>query len=235
MVKTSVDRDGLVFGPPELGCVLYLSGLPGGSSKVYDKSPYGSHGTITGATWERLTSELWCLRFDGLDDYTECQNMPSLNITNEISVEFWCRIITPPAGGVGCLMSKDAVGSNRAWKISINSGGHFYYEIFGAGNGGMDTTPDSYEAGQWYHLCFTFRAGTRREFFVNAASVLSDSTITGSIPSTTCAIVVAGIDYVVARECVNADIALVRVYRRVLSAFEVQNQFNREKHLFGAW
>jgi len=57
--------DALMFSPPELGCVLYLSGLPNSGSKIHDRSPYGNHGAITGATWQRLPSGLWCLSFDG--------------------------------------------------------------------------------------------------------------------------------------------------------------------------
>ena len=33
----------------------------------------------------------------------------------------------------------------------------------------------------------------------------------------------------------GGDIALMRVYNRALSALEIQNHFNREGHLFGAW
>ena len=73
-MKTLLDRDidELIFDPPELGSVLYLTGLPCGGSKIYDRSPYGNHGTITGATWKRLPSGLWYLDLDALDDYVDC-------------------------------------------------------------------------------------------------------------------------------------------------------------------
>jgi hypothetical protein len=33
----------------------------------------------------------------------------------------------------------------------------------------------------------------------------------------------------------DGSVALPRIYNRVLTALEVQNHFNREKHLFGVW
>jgi len=49
IMKALDDREDLVFSPPELGCVHYLPGLPGGGSKIHDRSPCGNIGTITGA------------------------------------------------------------------------------------------------------------------------------------------------------------------------------------------
>ena len=53
-MKTRLDKDELVFNPPELGCVLYLPGLPGGGSRIHDRSPYANNGTVAGATWRHL-------------------------------------------------------------------------------------------------------------------------------------------------------------------------------------
>ncbi len=61
-------RDKIVFDPPPLGTVLWYPGLPGAGSLIYDRSLYGNHGTITGATWTRNSKGLWGLNFDG-DDY----------------------------------------------------------------------------------------------------------------------------------------------------------------------
>jgi hypothetical protein len=80
-MKTLLDREDLVFNSSELGCVLSLSELPGGGSKIYDRSPYGNIGSITGAAWKRLPSGLWVLSFDGQDDYVDCGDNNSLEFT----------------------------------------------------------------------------------------------------------------------------------------------------------
>jgi len=37
-MKALLDRDALVFNPPMLGCVLFLSGFPGGGSRIYNRT-----------------------------------------------------------------------------------------------------------------------------------------------------------------------------------------------------
>lgn len=56
------------FAQPNANCVLYMPGLPGNGSTIYDRSIYGNHGTIFGATWERLPSGLQANSFI-TDDY----------------------------------------------------------------------------------------------------------------------------------------------------------------------
>lgn len=63
-------RDIVLFEPPEIGCVLDLTGLPSGGSKIYDRSPYGKVGTITGVTWLQTPGGIWCLSFDGVASST---------------------------------------------------------------------------------------------------------------------------------------------------------------------
>ena len=68
-MKTLLNRSNLIFDPPPFDCVLYLSGLPGGGSSIHDRSPWGNHGSITGAVWKKLSNGLWHPGFDGSDDY----------------------------------------------------------------------------------------------------------------------------------------------------------------------
>ena len=85
-------RNKMIFDPPEIGCVLSLTGLPGGGSTIYDRSTYGNHqGTITGATWRYTPGGLWCLSFDGNDDYVRVPYSTSLDITDQITLELWVK------------------------------------------------------------------------------------------------------------------------------------------------
>jgi len=85
-------RDKILFEPPEIGCVLSLTGLPGGGSRIYDRSPYGNIGTITGATWKRLPSGLWCLSLDGNDDSIGIPNVASLQVTGDMTILAWVNL-----------------------------------------------------------------------------------------------------------------------------------------------
>ncbi len=72
-----VKRD-LIFDPPDIGTVLYLPGLPGGGSKIFDRSPYGNNGTIVGATWARNAQGVWELSFGTTDEV----ETPALGLTD---------------------------------------------------------------------------------------------------------------------------------------------------------
>lgn len=93
-------RDKIVFDPPEIGCVLSLTGLPGGGSYIYDRSLYGNVGSIIGATlvWQ---NGLWCLSLDGNDDYVTVPHQSSLNITTAVTIELWFKVSRKDVLGAG--------------------------------------------------------------------------------------------------------------------------------------
>ena len=75
----------------ESGLVLHLPFSEGRSGRTLDKSGYNNHGTIHGAEWvNKVTGGL---RFDGVDDYVEVSNAPSLNFgaIDSFSIEAWIK------------------------------------------------------------------------------------------------------------------------------------------------
>lgn len=87
-----VNINGYDYPPCPSGVVLYLPGLPGYGSTIWDRSNQNNHGTITGATWVRNSKGLWYLDFDGSDDTIEITDASSLGITGAQSVEFWLNL-----------------------------------------------------------------------------------------------------------------------------------------------
>jgi hypothetical protein len=79
------------FAQPNANCVLYMPGLPGAGSYIYDRSIYGNHGTIIGATWTRLPSGLWYPDFDGTDDKITIADAASLHFGGNITVKVWIK------------------------------------------------------------------------------------------------------------------------------------------------
>lgn len=77
----------MLFDPPELGCVLALTELPSGGSKIHDSSPYGNVGTITMACWLTSPVGLYCLSFDGVDNYVDYGNPGSLATNGDLTIE----------------------------------------------------------------------------------------------------------------------------------------------------
>ncbi len=230
-MKTLVDREDLVFSPPELGCVLHLPGLPGSGGKAYDRSCYGNHGTITGATWKRLPSGLWCLGFDGSDDVVSCGSRASLHCA-AFTWECWVKLNGDGAGGAQYIVTL------RAGDPDYNNPG-FYAEGFGASyryatrfnnlTPQISTTDSSYDTREWHHIVVTFDSGNNALRFYIDGEPDGSYTLTGTYNP-------AGTMYIGMCQSwypVNGFIALVRSINRALGTLEIQHHFNREKRLFG--
>lgn len=213
--------------PPQLGCVLYLPGLPGGDSVIYDRSPYGNHGTITGAVWRRLLSSRWYLYHDGLDDYVRIAHAASL-MPAQGTLMFWLNTAQPASNEV--IISKDKGDGNRVavWlegnklKIGLMKSGGWPFILA--------PVSQTFPADTWTHVAWTFgESGVGTKQYQNAADVTN--AIYGSAASED------GLDHITAGDLIlmlwssyqEGGLALVQLHNRVFSALEIQNTFDREK------
>jgi hypothetical protein len=85
---------------------------------IFDRSRYGNHGTITGATWVTLPSGLKVLYFDGTDDSVNCGNLLDV-VPTTFTILYWIK----PVDGVGTshtIFSKFNINAqDRIW-VSYN-------------------------------------------------------------------------------------------------------------------
>lgn len=222
-------RDKILFEPPEIGCVLSLTGLPGGGSKIYDRSPYGNIGTIIGATWKRLPSGLWCLSFDGTDDYVDCGTGASLILgTGDFAVEAWVNSVDSPKDDWPVVMARGSTGAGE-WMLRLADFGLLNFYGRGA-NINITGTTDLKDAA-WHHCAFV-RPGDNGFIYVDGSEEKSGAGIDSVNLDTAISLKVSSN---LAKRHWEGYIALPRVYNRALTALEIQNHFQREKHLFGAW
>jgi len=229
-VKTLVCKEELIFNPPELGCGLYLPGLPGSGSKIYDRSPYGNNGTITGATWTRLPGGLWCLSFDGTDDYVNCGNAASLHTSANLSIEMWAKTPADWSGLNQGLIDKRTPPQGYLWQIYD---GHLSLYCGGTGGDASVNVNPPANPELWHHYAMVLKGGEYLYLFINGELENFDTSDIPSDFTETSANVIIG-----ARQSggnFSGVIALTKIYNRVLSALEIQNHFSREKGLFGVW
>ena len=223
-MKTLLDREDLIFNPPQLGCVLYLSGFPGGGNKIHDRSPYGNQGSITGATWKRLPSGLWCLSFDGSDDYVDCGSAIGPTLTPPFTIEAWAM---RTKGSYNTIFANPPGGNANGFWFNITT-----YLDFRTFPNARETWGGTISQDTWYHVVAVLDGATAT-LYINGSEPStshadhSDYTVSSSVLKV--GILIAA-DYPF-----GGYIALPRIHRRALSAFDVQNSFNREKHLFGVW
>jgi len=233
-MKNLVDRDALIFSPPDLGCSLYLTGLPGGGSKIHDRSPYGNHGTITGATWVRLPSGLWCLSFDGLDDYV---TIPKITLTTAFTFLCWWKR-SGVAGGTTSSgyhqiiqrLNGYSAGRNRLQVTSDGSSLYGEITVDAAQKSNSETITDIdgfNQVGLWWD-------GAEVKVILNGI-LSSGAAASGTLGSGSSVANIGQQGTDGQYYCANGNIALPKINNRALSALDVQNSFNREKHLFGVW
>ena len=248
-MKTILDIDELVFSPPDLGGVLHLPGPSGGGTKIYDRSPYGNTGTITGATWTRLPSGLWVLSFDGTDDWINCGTDDSLDITGNISIIAWIYPEDIPVNTTGqrvvLLKGKrvsGVVNVNYALDIAKDaaesSKGRCYFKVYAAG-WGVSSSNEVVELNKWQLIGATFNPTTDVvKFYHNGASAGSNTETKTPIAISYHLSLGAHRDdggFHPSNKPFDGCIALPRIYNYARSALQVQNDFSCEKHLFGVW
>jgi len=229
-MKIVLDKEKLVSNPPQLGCVLFLPGLPGGGSKIYDKSPYGNSGTITGATWVRLPGGLWCLSFDGSDDYVDCGDKDSLKIAGDLTLEAWANL---QATGTNPTITSNQDGGTSGYTLAITTGRKIAFRHNGLDTPAM-TTDELVGTGQWYHLAGIY-SGSEGKLKILINGKLRKQVNTSGTPAAATYSLKIGRYGASGAEYFNGRIALVRVYNRALSALQIQNHFYQEKHIFGVW
>ncbi len=217
---------------PPIGCVLDLSGLPGAGNKIYDRSPYGSIGTITGATWVRTPGGLWCLSFDG-DDFVDCGLDSSLDFgTGSFSLAIWFNTGTKSRQ----LIQKKKSGSPyTGMYMSVDANGYGYLYTYGTAASNVIIGTVDLTDSKWHLLIGVRNSGDNLYLYVDGASGATPVASTDQNITYTAEELEIGRSESGTPIYFVGSIALPRIYNRALSVLEIQNHFNREKHLFGVW
>jgi len=225
------DNNHLIFNPPELGCVLYLPGLPGGGSRIYDRSPYGNHGTITGATWKRLPSGLWYLDYDGVDDRTAFGTTGLPTVDAPFTKMAWVKPDSHTKNGhIISWGNKQSNRANMLWLTSTNgyiACGFYANDHISASVVGIAAL---------HFVAVTFDGATTTRLYIDKALVSTKAD--HAVPNV--ANTMPGMGQFIARAGDNSSefdggLALPRVFSTLWSTAELNDVCDTEKHLFGVW
>lgn len=236
---------------PDSNCKLLLPGADqlNYGATIQDRSGNGNNGTITGATWTKMPSGLWGLSFDG-DDFVNCGNNASLQITNNLSFLAWIKtpaIFTTGAGAFATLeliASKwHPTGNQRSWYIGLLNkelGGLVdnVFVSFGDPADGTFEYLGYYDANLVANTCYqvglTFASGAL-VVYINGGAVAIVNLI--SVPPATLfnssANLLLGADTAGTANRWKGQIYLGRVIgTTVLSAANIANKRNQERWIF---
>jgi prepilin-type N-terminal cleavage/methylation domain-containing protein len=229
-----------------------------------DRSGYGNHGAITGATYvggadgeEDATpyhifgqgEGKYALSFDG-NDYVNCGNALSLNITDAITIEVWVNFnYLDYTGGTGGLLGiagkghPDTVGPNDGWWFSYdnrNNSRHFCYTCFGNSTGGYAGGENNFcesaynytfAEGIFYHIAFTVTR-TEAKLYINGNQHGPTKSISNLALSNTTEYLSIG-----QLECChyrfNGIIDEVRIYEQALTLGQIQQRYAESAPAYG--
>lgn len=169
---TTVRATAQVFTP---GMVSYWKLDEGSGTMAYD-SVGDNHGTIYGATWTPgMVGN--ALSFDGIDDYVEVLDSPSLDINDQITIEVWVYPFSDVTVGPPRIVSKGGEGPRVGYELTWDWGNKFalvlwepYRPLFGP----------PYSKNQWYHVVGTFDGSTQK-LYVNG-ELVGQQTVPAGIP-----------------------------------------------------
>jgi len=128
----------------------------GSGSIVNDASGSGNHGTITGAVWTSGQFESG-LQFDGVDDFVQVSDHPSLHLTDEGTISAW--VYPNSRRSFDRIIAKDesSPGRNDAFVISLgNTADRIQIAYKNYQTEGFYTPVGSLSLNQWHHIAFVF-------------------------------------------------------------------------------
>jgi hypothetical protein len=252
-----------VFGGPDIvtdGLVLHLDAAnsksyPGSGSTWYDLSGNGNNGTIVNATFNN--SNNGTIDFDGTDDYVNFGNI--LNNLLSGNTKFTISVSTKVDQILNVshhLLSKSGDSNfsenQRQFIFFHRNNGKLEFIYYGAANASnyriIRANNVTISSGNWYNFVVTYDGsqsgnnGLDRVSLYQNAEVLTSSVVASvgsltTIPSTTARLGLgAQIGENVNNTPINESTGLFSnctIYNRVLSANEVQQNYNALKGRFG--
>jgi hypothetical protein len=196
----------------------------GTGSIATDSSGNDNNGTIYGAAWTtgRLGS---ALLFDG-NDYVTIPDAPSLNPSDEITIEAWVKPLDVNQPGWNKIVAKPYTQYSSPWQqyaLTLYNG-HFVFELNAGGSKSVVYSTAPLTNNTWYHVAATYN-GSEMRIYVNG-ELNGTQSKTGSIAVyPTDLHIGAGIYSDKNIEYIKGVIDEVKIVGTALSADEIKNDY----------
>jgi len=215
--------------------VLNLLMYKGAGNVARDYSGEKNHGDINGPTWtdEHLAS--WGLEFDGVDDYVEVSNDPTLDGMDQISIIAWINLNT--TSGRQQIITMDDDTTARCY-IFDQQDGYVEWSVFdSAGNERKYESDDAVlSAGSNYCVGVRFRTSDdAMGIFVDGSEVAGSVTKTEAIDhvnSGDTPVTLGYRDYSGNYDYLDGTIVWGLIYTRYCSASFMKAFYDKTKFVF---
>jgi len=228
---------------PESSLVGYWRMNLGRGKTAWDTSFKSNHGVMHDANWTNYDGNnvsRWvagkyghALSFDGVDDYVEIPNHPSLYITNQLTIEAWVYSnenlgATKRMEWVDRMFSL-ALRNDERNMPDIGAPGPIFHANFSDGNyhgvGYRGNPPPA--ANEWHHYVGVFDTNTRGlELWVDGVLIDQNTSLAGlTIATNTNSVTIGG--HITGTNYFNGTIDEVMIYNRALSPEEIEDHYER--------
>ncbi len=234
VIQEIVDRVGWASGNAMV--LFWDDHAAGGTQSNYTyRSAYSYNGSTTYApqlvvTYTPSFNPSWttgkygsALSFDGVDDYVNCGDGVSLDITSAITIEAWAHPTLLSATNQQ-LLSRDDGGSNRNYKLQINGGAHNlgFYMWIGDVSKGINSD-NAITLNSWHHLVGSYD-GVHLYLYVDGVSAATPVAVTGSIDNDDVSCLIG--NRVTLDNPFSGLIDDVRIYNYARTAAEIRTDYN---------
>jgi len=206
----------------------------GAGALAMDSSVHGNSGTLTnGPVW--VAGKIGgALRLDGRNQYVECGNGPSLNVTDQITLAVW---INPSAAGNGQHQHYVTKG-DKCYALKHNTGNYMEFDIYDRGwftARGPAVTAASFN-GVWHHVAGTYDGKILKMYIDGELQpAFGAESHVGHIPLTATSVSIGRDNDAGGRRYYNGLIDDVRIYNRALSQEEIVRVFGGMEDVLLAW
>ena len=213
----------LTPGLRDKGLVGYWSFDEGSGTVVYDYSGNNNHGTLTnGPTWTQGKVG-GALSFDGVNDYVNVPDAPTLRITGDITIVFWMNKRSEATDWQRLVGKGNSTYRNYGVWEESGSGKRILFQQYGGGCWFFSS--HTVDISQWYFIAAVRQNLINGKIFINdmitQAGCSSVSPHTSADPLT--------IGYAGFHTYFPGLIDEVRIYNRALSGAEIQAIYNATK------
>jgi len=199
-----------------------------------DESGTGNDGTVNGAVLrtDRHGASNKAYQFDGLDDYINIPNHPSLEIpTGGLTISAW--IYQKGAGEGNTVLTKgNAAAKPNTYDYALvastsNNRIRYAWITDGGKHNDVSSGDGAYQVGMWQHVAVVHVSGSTIEFYANGIQV---HTVSNSATRD-----LGGDELRIGRQTANHGgsfdglIDDIRIYKSALSADEVKALYDLEK------
>jgi len=205
------------------GLVGFWQFEEGSGTITADASGLGNTGTlINGPTWVSRNNDS-ALNFDGVDDYVDCGNDPSLNLTSNLTISAWINPRSFGQNGYGRIVDKGS--SSTGFSFFLNEAdNNLGYVIYGGTVVRSDAGVIALNQQQCVAVVYNGLSSTIT-FYIDGQEAGSSNYQTNPIDSSNDPLFIGIRGYDLNRDF-DGLIDEVRIYNRALSADEIQELYS---------